>query len=213
MSIKGVLFDFDGVITKSMELHYLAWQRVFDQFDKKIDKLEFYKIEGSGIHNVGRSFIEKFHIDTNLLPGLIEKKRKYYNEIDKFQVYSNLIPVLDFLKLKNILMAIVTGGSFKRVQNSVKNHLDGYFTSIISPERVKQTKPSPEPYLKGAESLNLSPDQCLVIENAPLGIRSGKAAGMEVIAVQTTLPKKYLQQADYIVDNFIQVKILLEELI
>ena len=208
-----MLFDFDGVITNSMDLHYRAWQSVFTQFHVRINKLDFYKMEGIGISRVGETLAKKYNINLGFLPRLIREKRKYYKEIDNFQIYDHLIPFLNFLKVNNILMAVVTGGSLQRVQKNIKMHLDGYFSGIITPEKVKHTKPSPEPYLKGAESLGLSAGECLVIENAPLGIQSGKKAGMIVIAIQTTLPAKYLKQADYIVEDFIKARMLLEKLL
>jgi beta-phosphoglucomutase len=213
MKIKGVLFDFDGVVVNSMEIHYQAWQYVLNRFRIKIDRTEFFKMEGSGIERVGKSLVDIYKIDPKLLPGLIDEKRKYYDKIDKFQIYDGLIPLLNFLKIKRIPMAVVTGGSFMRVQSLVNKHLSGYFSGIITPEAVNRTKPDPEPYLKAAEILRLSSDQCLVIENAPLGIRAAKAAKMTVIAIQTTLPENYLKEADYIVKNFSQIKDIINELL
>jgi beta-phosphoglucomutase len=213
MKIKGVLFDFDGVIVKSMDLHYRAWQHAFHPFNIQIDRIEFYKLEGSGIERVGKSLMDKYKIDPKLLGQLIKKKHRYYDKIDRFQLYDGLIPLLDFLKTKKIGMVIVTGGSFSRVQERVNRYLAGYFSGIITPEVIKETKPSPQPYLKGAEILGLTPDQCLVMENAPLGIHAAKAAGMRVIAVQTTLPEEYLKEADYVIKNFDQAKILLNKLL
>jgi beta-phosphoglucomutase len=213
MNIKGVLFDFDGVIVKSMNIHYQAWQHVFNPFHVTIDRVEFYKMEGSGIEKVGEALINKYKIDAKLLPELMDQKRKFYDKIDQFQLYDGLIPLLDFLKMKHIPMAVVTGGSFVRVQSLINKHLAGYFTTIITPEVVEKTKPSPDPYLKAAEILKIPSTQCLVVENAPLGIHSAKVAEMTVIAIETTLSEKYLKEADYIVKNFNQIEIIINKLL
>src|SRR5256885_17182930 len=71
-------------------------------------------------------------------------------------------------------------------------------------------KPHPEPYLKGAGLLNLAPHDCIVVEDAPAGIRSGKAANSNVIAVRTTDQDRFLRDAgaDWIVDNCAAVRVL-----
>ena len=115
------------------------------------------------------------------------------------------------LKKKLIKTAIITGANRARLDELLAGHLKGFFEIAVTSDDVTNTKPFPEPYLKGAALLKLSPADCLVIENAPLGIRSAKEAGMTVIAVRTTLPDKYLRQADYIVDDLIGVRKLLTD--
>jgi len=79
----------------------------------------------------------------------------------------------------------------------------------VSGDSVKRGKPYPDPYIKAAKILGLRPNDCLVIENAPYGIRSAKAAGMFCVAVTTSLPKEYLKKADVIVDSLGQVNSLI----
>ncbi len=67
---------------------------------------------------------------------------------------------------------------------------------------MSETKPSSQPYLLAASELKVDPADCVVVENAPLGIRSGKAAGMKVIALTTTLNAHHLREADVVVANF-----------
>jgi mannitol-1-/sugar-/sorbitol-6-phosphatase len=72
---------------------------------------------------------------------------------------------------------------------------------LLTCDDVKNGKPDPEPYLKGASLLGISPENCVVIEDVPAGIRAGKAAGARVIACRTTVPQSELKNADWIVDN------------
>ena len=83
---------------------------------------------------------------------------------------------------------------------------------IITSTDVTNGKPHPEPYLKGAEKLGLRGDECVVIEDAPAGIRAGKAAGAKVIAVKTTMTEKELRQADpdWVVEDYSQVEVVRE---
>ena len=75
--------------------------------------------------------------------------------------------------------------------------------TLVTSSDITNGKPDPEPYLKGAAALRFAPSDCLVVEDVPAGIRSGKAAGARVIAVRTTAPDAELSTsgADWIVDN------------
>src|SRR5713101_8071219 len=74
---------------------------------------------------------------------------------------------------------------------------------LVTATDVQHGKPSPEPYLKGAQMLGIPAADCLVVEDAPAGIRAGKAAGAQVLALRTTASDAELQQAraDWIVDD------------
>ena len=81
---------------------------------------------------------------------------------------------------------------------------------LITSSDVKNGKPHPEPFLKAAEALGLDPHDCLVIEDAPAGIRAGKQAGCRVIAFRTTMSDEVLRSAgpDWIVDGCLALEII-----
>ena len=191
----------DGVIIKSMEQHLKAWQYVFSSHGIKIKKQDFYMLEGRGVQAVVHELCDMYGLDLKLAPSIMQAKIDYYNRIYKPEFYKGLFKLLSYLKNNDIKMAIVTGGNKDRIQRIIKEHLNGYFSVTVTSDDVKNTKPHAEPYQKAAQLLGLKPENCLVIENAPMGIQSGKNAGMQVLAVETTLNPKYLKQADYIVPN------------
>ncbi|HEV2716886.1 MAG TPA: HAD-IA family hydrolase, partial [Terriglobales bacterium] len=78
---------------------------------------------------------------------------------------------------------------------------------LITADDVTNGKPNPEPYLKGAELLGVKPAECLVIEDAPAGIRAAHAGGMKVIALASTYPVSELQEADIVVRSLKSVAI------
>ncbi len=78
---------------------------------------------------------------------------------------------------------------------------------MVTAEDVVNGKPHPEPYLKGAELLGVSPAECLVIEDAPAGIRSAHAGGMKVIALTSTYPASALGEADAVVEKLEQIHV------
>lgn len=95
--------------------------------------------------------------------------------------------VLDFLKACGAQIWIVTGSGQKSLFDNIDSHFPGIFTRerMITAFDVSHGKPNPEPYLKAWERSGLPKEECCVIENAPLGIRAGKAAGLYSIAVNT----------------------------
>jgi sugar-phosphatase len=78
---------------------------------------------------------------------------------------------------------------------------------MITAGDVVNGKPHPEPYLKGAELLGVEPAECLVIEDAPAGIRSAHAGGMKVIALASTYPAAALGEADAVVQKLEQIRV------
>lgn len=210
MNYKGVLFDLDGVLIKSVEQHLEAWQHAFSHYTK-IEAREFYLLEGRGVKSVVEALTDKYGIDAGLRQKIMDDKVKFYNSIFKPEFYDNVYSLLDMLKEKNVRMAVVTGAMRDRVIDLVRDYLDGYFSAIVSSDDVKNTKPYPEPYLKGASLLGFRAEECIVVENAPMGIKAAKDAGMFVIAITTTLRREDLQGADYITESFSEVKKFLDE--
>jgi len=78
---------------------------------------------------------------------------------------------------------------------------------LVTADDVAHGKPHPEPYLKGAELLGFKPGDCLVIEDAPAGIRSGRAGGMRVVGITSTYAAEALQQANAVIGNLGQIQV------
>jgi beta-phosphoglucomutase len=203
---KAVLFDMDGVILASMEQHLEAWQHAFRKYDVFIDPQEFFHLEGRGVKSVVEDLTAKYGINPGLAPALMESKIRYYDTIYKAEFYDGFFPLLEYLSQEDVKLAIVTGGGRDRVQRLVDEYFQDVFACIVTSDDVQNTKPFPEPYLKAAEKLGVAPRDCIVIENAPLGIRSAKRAGMYVIAIQTTLGSEFLQEADEITQSMFEVR-------
>ncbi len=195
----------DGVLLKSMEQHLEAWRDSFSRFEATVSEEDFYQLEGRGVKSVVETLVDRYGIDPHFKDEIMLDKIKYYNRIFEPIFYDGIFTLLDDLKSRHIKMAVVTGGMRDRVSEIINNHFRDYFSASITSDDVKDTKPFPEPYLKGASALGLNPRDCIVIENAPMGVKAGKSAGMFVIAITTTLSRKYLEEADLIVDSFEQI--------
>ena len=139
------------------------------------------------------------------------ERQKIFRKYFRRRLFSGVDEFLRCLKNKGYLLAIVTGTPMPQLKKILPAKIQFLFDTIVTGDLVKKGKPYPDPFLKAAKDLNLKPSQCLVIENAPLGIRSAKAARMFCVAITTSLPKEYLQMADVVVDKLEDITGLIEK--
>jgi HAD superfamily hydrolase (TIGR01509 family) len=142
--------------------------------------------------------------DEEILKYSLEKEALYRKNYKEFiKPVNGLIEFMQILKRKNIAMAIATSGIQPNIDFMFENiPIKKYFKTVVNSSHIIKGKPDPEIYLKAASLLNVSPKNCLVFEDAVVGIKSAKSAGMRVVAITTTQPKKELLEADMIVDDY-----------
>lgn len=198
--IEGVLFDYDGVLIQSHPYHVQAWRGEFaaSGFDVEVADEDILLYEGSMAINIGRRLFKKFGVAVTeaQLTAFTKRKQARYREITRATVMKGVPEFVRYLVEQDVRVGIVTGTSLLNIKKSLPDELVELFNGIVTSESVKLGKPHPEPYLMGAEKLGVPASKCLVVENAPLGIQSGKAAGMKVVALQTTLAREKLKGAD-----------------
>lgn len=203
---KAVFFDFDGVIGKTMEDNYQAWKRAFSKYHINIDKNEYFLLEGVNTKKVAEYFLEKNSNNIEMAQEIACLKDKYYIENNRFCFYDGVEYLIPKFKEKGYLLGIVSGANHIRLLKILNDDFLKKIDVIITGDKVENCKPHPEPYLNAAKALSISPTECIVVENAPMGIESAKRAGMYCIAICSTLERKYLQKADKIIDTFIDLK-------
>lgn len=211
--MKAILFDFDGVVIKSMEQHFEAWRKAFEEQEITLKPEDFFVLEGQGIHTIANHLGAQNGLSAEQISKVMDRKLNYYNQFMTIRFYEYFPEMLQNLRMKNIPMGIVTGGTKSRVTSVIENHFAGVFKSVVTVDDVERGKPFPDSFLKGAAELGLPPADCVVVENAPLGVEGAKTAGTKVIAITTTLPAESLSKADYIVNNFQELELKLSELL
>lgn len=198
--MKAVIFDMDGVLINSMHDHILAAQKAFNEYGVHPSYEEIALMEGMAFSEIADTILAKYsvYISKDESDELIKRKKEILDELFRFEVYENVIDILDFLKGKGIRLALVTG-THRRFVEKIINHFPGFFDTIVTSSDVENSKPSPEPYIQAANKLSV--DDIIVIENAPLGIESAKAAKLTTFALETTLNRKHLKDADRLFSN------------
>ena len=114
--------------------------------------------------------------------------------------------LINYLYKKKIYLSIVTAGTKSRVIKSLPKTFIEKFDHVITGDDYIRGKPYPDPYLKALKYSKLKKEECLIYENAPLGISSGKKSKIKTVAVTNTLKKNYFLDADYIVNSAVDLK-------
>lgn len=202
--IKAILFDFDGTLADTMKDNFLAWKKAFEKYNIEIKEEDYYPLEGTKLTEIARLISNKYRIEEE--PSkIVELKNNHYLLNNSVSFYPGVIDIIDILK-KKVKIAIVSASPKEKLNKTVPKEFLEKFDVIISGEDSKIGKPDPEPYLNAARKLKTIPEECVVIENAPLGIKSAKKAGMYCIAIESTLDKKFLSEADEVICCFKKLK-------
>jgi len=203
MPVKAILFDLDGVIVDTLHFHFLAWLEMFRRWGGEVQELTVLLHEGRSSREILPLLIEEagIEIPEDQRHDFIETKRAYYRSIVDVQFYPEAKETLKRLHKEGYTLALVTACAKKNMNHALSENELKLFDVIITGDDIPRAKPNPDPYEIARKKLGLEKDECLVVENAPLGIESGKNAGIKVAAIATTLPKEYLKGADYYLDT------------
>ena len=199
--IEGILFDYDGTIANTMDDNFRCWEKSAVTRGLSIEGFNYFALEGCGPDIIAEKLIHhnKLKYNLSLVNDLVYFKKKYYQEECSIVFYPKIFDFISYLRnTLGLKTAIITGADRNRIQNSIPKEKLNLFDCIITSDDVKFGKPNPEPYLRGCEKLLISPQNSIVIENAPLGILSAKKASCTCFSICTTLDKSHLDCSDKI---------------
>ena len=195
---KAVLFDMDGVIADNEPLHAKAFQAVLEAKGHKLADDDYTRYFAGKTDRLGFEDFQSAIKQELDIPTLLDEKAEQYAGIaaHESRIFPGVKDSVEYLANKGLKTALVTG-SFKNEAEHVLSQSETrrYFATIVSAEDVTQSKPDPEGYLQAASLLGCEPAMCLVIEDAPSGVRAAISAGMQCLAVTTTHSESELMSA------------------
>lgn len=207
-NIKAVIFDMDGVIFDTEKAYIDIWTDVFANHGYVLDKNIYISLMGTGKENVMRVFKEKYGENLPVIKMYKEKDDILLDRVKKkmIPVKDGAYELLTYLKENNFRIALATSSRRERLDLQIKtSDIFEMFDAIICGEDVNNNKPDPEIFLKAAEKLEVTPKECIVIEDSLAGIKGAHAGGMIGFHVQDLkiADEEILRYCD---KNFINLK-------
>lgn len=198
---RAALIDMDGTLYDSMVNHTAAWHKMMLDLGVKCDRDEFYLYEGmTGQATINLLFRRAFghEVSPEECARLYKHKTELFAEMPPVEPMQGAKLVTDKIMEMGLKRVLVTGSGQSSLINRLPNDYPGLFEDNmrVTSHSVSQGKPHPEPYLKALELAGVKPWEAIVLENAPLGVKSGDSAGVFTIGVTTgPIPAKQLRRA------------------
>ncbi len=202
--IKAVLFDLDGVLVSTDEYHYLSWKKIsteegFDFFDHEFNH-KFRGVSRMECVEIITKASGKLY-SREQKQGIADRKNRYFAESLATVTEEALLPgartALKELKKRDIRTAVASNSrNAVTIINQV--HIAHLLDAIVDGHQIENSKPDPEVFLLAAEKVGVSPDHCLVVEDAVAGIESARRAGMKALGIGT---KERLPNASIVIPD------------
>ena len=183
---EGLIFDMDGTLIDTMPVHAKAWGMVGKQFGYEFDSQIMYNLGGATVRTIAEEMMKSANMPLERLDEVITAKRALSYQLIPSQ--STLLPTFGIVKHFYQKKPIALGsGSHRKIIDMLIDKLDiaSYFNAIVSADDVKAHKPHPETFLRCAELIKINPTNCIVFEDADLGVKAGLSAGMDVFDIRT----------------------------
>jgi beta-phosphoglucomutase len=204
-TIRSILFDMDGVILDSMPYHVRSWQEALNERGFSVSAELLYLHEGAIDLNTAAAIFRGNNrfIDADVFREILERQMeifatRYQSLIKPFPA---VLQILKRLREAGLQLALVTSSHSEILKKVLPPEIKSHMDHIVTGDKVSRRKPFPDPFLTALSALDQSSNTCLVVENAPAGIMSAKAAFLHCVALTTTLPEEYLSEADAVFNS------------
>ncbi len=209
--IKCVLFDMDGVIINSEQLHRKAYFGTFESLNLDVSDELYTSFTGSSTINTFERIVAHFELDEEPADLVKDKRRRYVAFFENDPTLSLVDGVEDIIKYlyhKGITLVLASSSAMVNIDRVFNRFdLNQYFTAKVSGAELVKSKPHPEIFEKAAKLGNTSKEHCIVIEDSDNGIAAANAAGIFVFGYANPLVEdQTLKGADAVIREFIELK-------
>ncbi len=209
----AIIFDVDGVVADTETLNARASVMMFEElYDTKVQPEDFREFVGTGDERYVEGVAEKYDVEIDTEEA-VERRRENFFKLQENEPLPAMPGVLDIVETArvsaDVMLAIATSGN-KDKQFPV---IEGaglelaWFDVVVTGDDVTRKKPDPQIYEITAEKLGVPPERCVVLEDAPAGVASAKAAGAVCVAVTSSVDAEKLQDADLVVESLEEVSV------
>jgi beta-phosphoglucomutase len=201
MTIRGFIFDLDGVLTDTSEFHYLGWQRLADE-----EGLSFSREINETLRGIPRRASLMLILKDRSYPEekileMMERKNKYYLELVHDITPRDLLPgareLLEEIHAAGMKSAL--GSASKNAREVIQRlGIESLLDAVADGNSVERQKPAPDLFLHAAELLGFAPEECVVVEDAAAGIEAGRAGGFHTLGLG---PRERVGDADIVFES------------
>ncbi|MCC8089743.1 MAG: HAD family phosphatase [Rikenellaceae bacterium] len=205
---KAVIFDMDGVLVDNRDIHIEAFEILCTKHGLPFDREKILRSFGQLNEQIFEALLGKGVLTPAQVQEYGIEKEEIYREIfaKKIEPANGLIDLLKDLKSRGIKISVGSSGPLRNVQYVLDRcGIAQYFDAISNGDMVSKGKPDPEIFLLAAKLLGMEPEDCLVFEDAFVGIEAARRAGMNVVALATTFPKEVLKDYDMVISDFSEI--------
>ena len=199
---RAFIFDMDGTIVDNMGFHTDSWLEFFARRGKQYDPDAFFR-ETAGAQ--GREILRERlgpDIPDDEIAVLAQEKDALYREMyaPHRAAIEGFERLVDRARERGVALAVATSAPPGNIVFTLDDlDLRRHFDAVVGAADVKQGKPHPDVFLKAAEKLGVAPANCVVFEDAPMGVEAARRAGMRAVVITTTLPAEAFAEFDNVV--------------
>ncbi|MFA5327390.1 MAG: beta-phosphoglucomutase [Prolixibacteraceae bacterium] len=202
--IEACIFDLDGVIVDTAKYHFIAWKALAEELGFAFTLEDNERLKGVSRMQSLEILLEIGGLqfsDQEKITMAEKKNTLYVSYIERMTPEETLPGIEKFLQeLRQNGIKIALGSASKNAPMILERiQLSGIFDAIIDGNSISEAKPNPEVFLKGAEKLNILPENCVVFEDAIAGIEAARNAGMYCVGIGEP---ETLGMADFVIPGF-----------
>jgi len=208
--MKAILFDMDGVLIDSETLMAKSGVLALRDFGIEPVPEDFIPFVGRGEDTYIGGVAQKYGLSYK--PEMKDRAYYYYGmyvETEAF-VPKNVYRMLTTVKERGYRIAVCTSADYGKVVHNLRaiGVKEDFFDAFVTGDKIKNLKPHPEIYLTGAALVGAAPEECIVVEDAPSGVKAAHAAGMKAVGIVSSFSEEYLvseSAPDYIIHDIAEL--------
>ena len=210
-SIKCVIFDMDGVIIDSEEIHKKAYYETFNTLNIEVSDTLYKSFTGSSTINAFQRLVAHFNLKNDPEELVLDKRKRYVNFFENdpnLHLVAGVEEIIKYFYNKGIILILASSSAMINIDRVFNRfNLNTYFAAKISGADLKESKPNPEIFNKAAILGNISKESCVVIEDSDNGITAANDANIFVFGYANKLSEgQTLENADFVINHFSELK-------
>ena len=209
--IKCVIFDMDGVIIDSEEIHKKAYYETFNTLNIEVSDTLYKSFTGSSTINAFQRLVAHFNLKNDPKELVLDKRKRYVNFFENdpnLHLVAGVEEIIKYFYNKGIILILASSSAMINIDRVFNRfNLNTYFAAKISGADLKESKPNPEIFNKAAILENISKENCVVIEDSDNGITAANDANIFVFGYANKLSEgQTLENADFVINHFSELK-------